>query len=176
MNIILIGMPGCGKTQIGKMLAAELGMRFKDCDRLIEEQCGMSIPEIFSEYGEKYFRDEESRVIRGLDGMDNAVIATGGGCVERQCNIEQLKKCGTVVFINRSVADIAEDVDVSGRPLLADTDGGSRAAELTRERLNSIYERRIALYRKCCDIETENSGTIDVAVKKITYGVKEYNG
>lgn len=165
MNIILIGMPGCGKTTIGKMLSERLEIPFFDCDEEIEKKCGMTIPQMFEKFGEPRFRDEESAVIAELVKKTDAVVSTGGGCVERQCNIDTMKNGGTVVFINRSVDDIYGDVDISGRPLLAEG----------KERLRVLYERRIDMYKGGCDIEVANCGTLDETVGKIIDEVERYN-
>ena len=81
MNIILIGMPGSGKTTLGKIVAKELGLAFYDSDKVIENNQGKTVLEIFSEMGEGYFRDLETETLSSLASLDNAVISTGGGVV-----------------------------------------------------------------------------------------------
>ena len=118
-NIVLIGMPGCGKTTIGKKAAEALGKTFIDTDDEIVKFAGMSIPDIFSKYGEKKFRDIESEVIKKVSGMQSAVIATGGGAVLRESNVSLLKQNGFTVFIDRPVDKL---VTTSDRPLSSNRD------------------------------------------------------
>ncbi|MBR5614663.1 MAG: shikimate kinase [Clostridia bacterium] len=145
-NIVLIGMPGCGKSTVGRYLAKALGVDFVDCDSVIEQTEGTEISKIFNEHGEEYFRKLETQALKKLSAAKNSVIATGGGCVERRENFEILKDCGTVIFINRPLEDILGDIDTSKRPLLADG----------KNRLYRLYERRLPLYLEACDIEIKN--------------------
>ena len=161
-NIVLIGMPGCGKTTVGKYLAKALEFEFIDCDRVIEETEGTSISNIFAEHGESYFRCLETKTLERLSTAENAVIATGGGCVERRENFEILKKSGTVVFVNRPLENILGDVDTSKRPLLADG----------KERLFELSKRRMPLYKEVCDIEISNTTPPKKLVQKIIDEVK----
>ena len=85
-NIILVGMPGCGKTTMGKKLAQQLGLQFFDCDIEITKKQGKSISQIFEEYGEKYFRSLETETIKSQLPKENCVISTGGGIVEKNEN------------------------------------------------------------------------------------------
>lgn len=165
-NIILIGMPGCGKTTIGRLLANNLNMEFKDSDKIFTENVFPDISEYFAEYGEDKFRCEETKILQQLSKTDNCIISTGGGVVERTENKEILQHCGTVVFINRSPEDIIGDVDTSSRPLLKDN----------RNKIFDLYERRILKYKDFCNIEIENSGTPDALTVKIINEVNVYNG
>ena len=131
-NIFLIGMPGSGKTSVGKLLEEALGRTFFDLDQAVEESAGKSIPAIFAEEGEGAFRQRETDCARvGL------VIATGGGIVLRQENMEALSATGTVIFLDRSVEEICGS-DLSGRPLIG--------KDLNR--VQALYDQRIGLYRR----------------------------
>ena len=165
-NIVLIGMPGCGKTTVGKLLAKALDIGFIDCDSFIEKKQQLSVSEIFKEKGESFFRDLETETLRDLSAVHGNIIATGGGCVERPVNITLLQKLGTVVFINRPLEHILGDVDTAKRPLLA---GG-------KNKLFELYKRRLPLYKEACDIEVENSLQPERLVEKIINEVNIKNG
>ena len=162
-NIILTGMPGCGKTTIGKLLSQALNVEFFDCDAVLEETENTTITKIFESFGEDYFRQLETKTLSQLCKKQNAVISTGGGVVERKENLDILKNSGIVVFINRPLELIFGDVDTSHRPLLKDG----------KERLTDLYNRRIALYKSACDIEIENSADLAAVVEKIIDEVKK---
>lgn len=140
LNIIFVGMPGCGKTSIGKELAKRLGRNFLDTDIFVE-QCGMSIPDIFEKYGEEYFRDKETQAIEMLSALSEKVVATGGGAVKRENNIKLMKQNGIVVYLKRELDKLSTD----GRPLSA---GG-------KERITQLYEQRHGLYENAADITVE---------------------
>ncbi|MCI7442251.1 MAG: shikimate kinase, partial [Clostridium sp.] len=118
-NIVLIGMPGCGKTTVGKVLAKRLGYKFCDMDSYIQEISKKTIKELF-EPGEENFRDWETKACEELSKCRNTIIASGGGVVKREKNIEILKKSCTILFIDRPVERIINDVDINSRPLLKD--------------------------------------------------------
>lgn len=162
-NIILIGMPGSGKTAIGKELSKKLNMSFVDMDEMIEAKEGKSITEIFKS-GEKYFRNLETDCAKGLGSKNSLVISTGGGIVKKKENIDYLKNNSVVVFINRHPDNIAKDVDIQKRPLLCND-------------INSVYklyDERITLYKKYCDIEIINDREfIDVTEKIIQELIKK---
>ena len=162
-NIILIGMPGCGKTTIGKEIASQLGMDFFDCDIEITKKQGIPIPQIFEEQGEEYFRNLETQTLKTQLPASNCIISTGGGIVERPENVELLQKSGMVVFINRPIEKIQGDIDTSNRPLL----------KSGADRLAALYKRRINLYKAACHIEVENTGAISETVLKIIDEVKK---
>ncbi len=161
-NIILIGMPGCGKTTIGKILAAQLGLSFFDCDVEITKEQNMSISEIFDNYGEEYFRNLESQILELNIPKSGFVISTGGGIVERAENVELLRSNGIVIFINRPVEMILADIDTSNRPLLKDGN----------DKLAALYKKRIDIYKKACHIEVENTQALNDTVLKIIDEVK----
>ena len=139
-NIVLIGMPGCGKSTIGKKLAAEQGKKFVDTDALVEQKAGKSIPDIFKEEGEAAFRALEAEVIETVGKENGQVIATGGGSVLNLENVRNLKQNGTVVFIKRDIDKLATE----GRPLSM---GGDLA---------EMYKKRLPLYQAAADTVMEN--------------------
>lgn len=140
-NIVLVGMPGCGKSSVGKELARLLGREFFDSDDEITKR-GETPAELIEKYGEEHFRSIESEVLSGLCKKSGCVIATGGGAVTKKCNEYVIKQNSFVVFINRPVKNLATD----GRPL---SQGGI-------ERLEKLFKERLPLYRNICDIEVES--------------------
>lgn len=141
-NIVLIGMPGCGKSTIGRMLAEAMGRRFVDIDELIVQREGRSIPSIFEEGGEELFRQIEIEVTASLNHETGMVIACGGGVVTREENYYSLAENGRLIFVNRAIDVLPTD----GRPL-------SQSTPLSR-----LYAQRLPLYRSWCDMEVENNG------------------
>jgi len=152
-NIVLTGMPGSGKSTIGKLLASELGMNFIDTDEEIVKRAQKTIPDIFREQGEQGFREIESQVIADLSGVQNMVIATGGGAVLNEKNIEMLRENGKIYFIDRSLDDI---VTTSDRPL------SSNRADLEKR-----YEERYPLYCSRCDKKLTISNDPHINAQKI---------
>ncbi len=132
-NIVLIGMPGCGKSTVGKELAMRTGREFFDCDEEIAKR-GETPAQLIEKYGEEHFRQIESGVLRELCKKSGCVIATGGGVVTRECNYDIIHQNATVVFIEREIKKLA----TRGRPL---SQGGE-------ERLLNMYEIRYPLYKK----------------------------
>lgn len=155
-NIVLIGMPGCGKTTIGKLLAARLGRKFIDIDCCIERQRGCTINEIFRQ-GEEVFRRLEAEAVFALENERASVITTGGGVVKNPSNMDSLHKNGIIVYIDRSVQNIAGDIDTSTRPLLAEG----------KSRLKGLYAERHELYGKYCDFTVKNDGPIAKTLESI---------
>lgn len=132
MNLILIGLPGCGKTTLARETAQHLGMRFLDTDEQIAKEAEQSIPEIFAQQGESHFRAMETAMLARLNELENSVISTGGGVVVREENLELLRRAGTVIFIDRSPERIVQNVQCNTRPLLAD--GAERVFKLDKQR------------------------------------------
>jgi Shikimate kinase len=116
-NIVLIGMPGCGKTTIGKELSNMLNLEFCDIDEYIVTTQGKQISEIF-ENGEEHFREIETKAVEEVSKTFPKIVSTGGGAVKRVKNIEILRENGIIIFINRPIENIASDVDIKSRPLL----------------------------------------------------------
>ena len=138
-NIVLVGPMGAGKTSTGRALAAQLGRPFVDLDVLIEEREGKSIPEIFAERGEPYFRALESAVAREVSLREGQIIAAGGGVVLNPENLRVLSEGGTVYCLRASADTILTRVGhETHRPLLQTGD--------KRERIQSLLDKRQALY------------------------------
>lgn len=136
-NVVLTGMPGCGKSTIGKRLASQLSKSFIDTDEEILKQIGISIPEFFERYGESKFREIETKIIKELSAVQNAVIATGGGAILNTANIDFLKENGVVFFIDRPFENLVYSSD---RPLSS-----------SRDMMKKRYDERYDLYKACAD-------------------------
>jgi len=155
-NIYLIGMPGCGKSTIGKIIADRLNLKHIDADKFLEDKYFQTIPDIFRMYGEEDFRQKESTVIEELSKMSDILVSTGGGVVVRENNKEIMKNSGIVVFIDTTPDNILKNSSLSGRPLLND-----------KNRIFEIYKSRIDLYKDFADIIIENNSSIETAADEI---------
>ncbi len=164
-NIVLIGMPGCGKSTLGRYLAEILDRDFIDADPEIEKDAGKTIPELFA-VSEDCFREQETKTVKRLAGLQGKVLAMGGGVVLRRENIENLKKNGTIIFLDRSPGDIAGDVDTETRPLLAEG----------RKRIYDLYAQREALYREAADVTVRNKGTLKETLQRLVEAAKQAGG
>ena len=136
-DLVLVGMPGCGKSTLGRMAAKKLGMDFFDADEVLQRETGLHPADFIRQRGEEAFRDAEEKVLRDLSARHHAVIATGGGAVLRRENVLNLKGNGRIVFIDRAAADLPVTAD---RPLSSD-----------RAKLARLYEEREPLYRAAAD-------------------------
>ncbi len=141
MNIVLIGMPGCGKTTVGRIISKLLDIELIDSDDMIIRKRRALIPKIIAEVGEKGFRRLECDVIKEISKKDNCIIATGGGTIINDQNVENLKKNGILVFIDRDINSIRPR---ENRPLTN-----------SREKLMKIYEERYPMYIKAADIHVK---------------------
>lgn len=158
LNLILVGMPGCGKSTLGQAVAAALQREFVDCDAEIVRRAGKSIPEIFAQDGEGAFRALESGVLADVCRGHGLVISTGGGAVLRAENRDAMRQNGRVCLIRRALALLPRD----GRPLSASEDAVAR-----------LWEARRAAYETAADFPVENDGTVEEAVEKIREGFYE---
>ena len=156
-NIILIGMPGCGKTTVGHLLADRLGKQFVDADEELVKTYGKSIPDIFAEEGEAGFREKETAVLAELGKKSGLVIATGGGCVTQSRNYPLLHQNGTIFWLNRDIAKLPTD----GRPL-------SQANKLT-----DMFAVRKPLYEHFADFSVDNNGSPENTVASILYHLED---
>ena len=163
-NLVLIGMSGCGKSRLAKILAKRLKRQAVDIDKNIVAAHG-NITELF-QIGEQYFRDIETEEIRKIKDQTGCVIATGGGVILREENMRMLQENGIVVYIKRSVKSIIESSNLSGRPLLQ---GGMDSAV-------KLFQSRRKLYEKYADITVANEGNIYDAAGEIVRKVKRYRG
>lgn len=152
-NLVLIGMPSCGKTTIGKAISEMLNKEFIDSDDEIVKKQGMPIPEIFKKFGEAYFRTVESEVIAELSLKQSAVIATGGGAVLNPNNIELLKENGTVIFIDRPLEKL---ITTDDRPLSSN-----------RELLTKRYNERYDIYCSSADFIVNSDCDLKENIRRV---------
>ena len=150
-NVALIGMAGCGKSTLGRMLAEKTGKQFVDADREIVKLAGKSIPEIFAEEGEEAFRAYETQVLEALGKRSGLVIATGGGCVTRERNYPLLHQNSRIIWIQRDAALLPTD----GRPL------SQKTAPAV------LYEQRKPMYAAFADATIVSDGTLEEGLHKI---------
>lgn len=155
-NIVLIGMMGCGKTTIAKLLAEKMGRIYLDMDEYLVNKYHQSIDDMFK-IGEDYFRKNETDVCLSISKLEGYIISTGGGVVLNPKNIEYLKENGIIVFIDRPVEKIAEDVDIASRPLLKDG----------VDKLYQLHLQRYQLYLNACDIHLINDQSAQNAVDRL---------
>lgn len=148
LNLIFIGMPGCGKSSVARRAAGAMGREFVDCDAEIVRRAGLDIPEIFARQGEAGFREIESAVIADLCRGKSRVIAAGGGAVTRPENVRAMRQNGAVVWIRREIGALA----MGGRPL-----------STSRQALEEMWATRAPLYRAASDAAVDNSATIEEA-------------
>ena len=150
-NIILVGMPGCGKSTIGRKLAEQMQREFVDLDEVIAKQYGVSPAEMIRSLGEDYFRQVESTVIKEYGKRSFLVIATGGGCVTRPENYAPLHQNGTIIWLQRDI----NLLETQGRPLSTNTN------------LSQLYCVRQPMYARYSDFQVSNNGSVDKTVAAI---------
>ena len=158
-NIILIGMPSCGKSTIGKILAKELSRTFLDADDEFKKMHGITPAEAINTLGEATFRDMESTTLAELGKLSGALIATGGGAVTRKQNYPSLHQNGIIVYIKRDI----DKLSTEGRPL---SKKGS---------LNELYEKRKAFYEAFADITVENNDSATETVRNILCALDNFD-
>ncbi len=151
-NIVIIGMPGCGKTTVGKQLAAEMGLDCADTDEAVEQAAGMSVPDIFEYLSEAEFRQMEAEQAQRLGKDHKLVIATGGGIIKDPLNYERLKQNGFIVLLKRDLRLLS----IKGRPLAKD-----------RKEVMQLYRERMHLYEDFADIRISANCPIDEVVAAI---------
>lgn len=159
-NIVLIGMPGCGKSSIGQLLSNMTGRRLVDADAAIVDKIGMSIPEYFATHSEAEFRAVETEVLAELGKQSGLILSTGGGCVTQQRNCRLLRQNGKLFFLKRDLNLLPK----AGRPL-------SQANSLER-----MYEVRLPLYQSFADAEVENMASPEACAASILEVYHEISG
>jgi shikimate kinase len=155
-KVVLIGMPGCGKSTIGRLVSKELNFSFVDMDKYIEDMTSKTIPQLF-EQGEEYFRDFETLACKELSEKSNILISSGGGVVKRKENIEILKKEAYIIFIDRPLGELVNDIDITKRPLLKEG----------KEKLIKLYEERYEIYKLSADEIVKNDKSINATINII---------
>lgn len=155
-NIVIIGMPGSGKTTVSTMLAEKLGRKIFDTDTIVAEKVGVTIPEIFAAQGEAGFRRLETEATAEVGKLSGNIISTGGGVVTVAENYELLHQNGVIVWIERDTNKLARD----GRPISLSSD------------LNELYAARLPLYDRFADIKADNNGDINDTVNAIMEMIK----
>ena len=155
-NIVVIGMPGSGKTAVSTMLAERLGRKIFDTDTIVSEKAGVTIPEIFAAQGEAGFRKLETEATAEVGKLSGNIISTGGGVVTVADNYELLHQNGVIVWIERDTNKLARD----GRPISLSSD------------LNELYAARLPLYERFADIKADNNGDINDTVNAIMEMIK----
>lgn len=156
-NILLVGMPGSGKSTLGKILAQQLSRPYIDTDIEIEKLVQKSISEIFKEQGESGFRRLETQVLTSQCQKSGAIISTGGGCVTVSGNIPILRQNSVVVWVKRNLKLLPTE----GRPLSLTAD------------LQKMYEARGPLYLHCADLQADNNGSAEATAKQIIDAIRE---
>jgi len=151
-NIVIIGMPGSGKSSLGRIAAELMDREFLDTDTMIEAKSGMNIPDIFEKHGETHFRALECEVVSECGKRTGVVISTGGGVPMRLENRENLIQNGKIILICREIDNLAR----KGRPLSADMDA-----------LKRLEKERMPVYKDMADVVIDNKGSINDVAKKI---------
>lgn len=164
VNIVLIGMPGCGKSTIAKYLAKELNRELIDLDKEIEKSEDKLIKDIFAESGEDYFRDVESNITKKFAKLHGQVISCGGGIIKNSKNIEMLRQNGLIIFVNRSV-HLLEALKSDKRPLAK-----------SRDDLEKLYQERKHLYFRSADKIFKNNGLFLECAKLVKEWFDEVDG
>lgn len=151
LNIVLIGMPGCGKTTVGSCLAEKLGRELLDTDEMVMRAEGSTIPQIFEQHGEAYFRRCEQVAVSVAGKESGKIIATGGGAAANRKNFDALRQNSRIVFLNRELAALPTD----GRPVSQSTD------------LKELLRKRLPFYRELCDLEIDGNGSAEETAENI---------
>ncbi len=152
-NLVLTGMPGCGKSTIGALAAKLLDRRFVDTDALVVRKAEMSIPEIFERFGEARFREFERQVAEELSASSSLVIATGGGTIVQEGAPEIFRRNGVICYLRRPL-DLLQTAH--GRPL-----------SQTRAAVEKLYEQRREKYERAADFTVDNVDAPPAAVARL---------
>ncbi len=146
-HIFLVGMPGSGKSALGRRVAAKLHTPYLDTDVYLTETTGMDTANLYAKFGEQAFRNAETRLLQELVTATPGIISTGGGVCLRPINQQIMKNHGIIVLINRPIDDIMLDIRAEKRPFLA---------EKGRPELERIYLDRMPIYQNAADVVMDN--------------------
>lgn len=147
-HVFLIGMPGSGKSSLGKKVAGDLRLPFIDMDKRIQDIMGMTVSEIFEKHGEQAFRTAETNMLIHISREAPALVSTGGGTPMNPENIRIMKACGLILLIDRPLEEIMGDIKLEKRPTLSK----KGLSEVER-----VYRERIDTYRAVADLTLDNS-------------------
>ncbi|MBP7654661.1 shikimate kinase [Candidatus Dependentiae bacterium] len=163
-KIFICGFMGCGKTTVGKLLSKKMNFSFKDTDSLIEQSEKMTVSEIFSIKGEKYFRSLETEILYEISSSSETseVISTGGGIVLSSENFELMKKCGITIYLSSSPETILSRINVKTRPLLKNL-----TENQLKEKINSMLKERSMKYNLCDKIVETDGLTAEQVSERI---------
>ncbi len=146
-HIFLVGMPGSGKSALGRRVAMKLQIPYLDTDTYLTERTGMNTAQLYETYGEQAFRDGETRLLQDLINATPGMISTGGGVALREENRRIMKDHGYIVLIDRPIDDIIMDIRAEKRPFLA---------QKGRDEIERIYQERMPVYRSVADAVLDN--------------------
>lgn len=147
-HIFIIGMPGCGKSSLGRKVASTMGLNYVDTDARIEQAAGCPVTQIFEKYGEQAFRAAETNVLIQLTREPGSLVSTGGGMIMRETNREIMRNHGIILLVDRPLEEIMSDIKLNRRPMLA----AKGLPEVER-----LYHERIETYRAAADVVLDNS-------------------
>lgn len=151
-NIVLVGMPGSGKSTVGKILAEKIKREFLDTDEMIVQKEQKTIPEIFAENGEEYFRNVETECVKEAGKKMGVIIATGGGAILKKENRDAMRENSTVIFLERDVLNL----ETEGRPLSS-----------SEEKLKKMYEVRYPIYKEVSDFSVQTNENAEITVSEV---------
>jgi shikimate kinase len=162
-NIYLIGMMGSGKTTIGEEIKKISSLSVVDTDKIIAEEFGMTVQELFAKFGEEYFRAAETKTLIEVSKKNNLLVSCGGGIVLCLKNIEIMKNSGKIVYIKRSIENILSSINIANRPLFKN---GTKKFE-------DIFNSRKEIYEKNADYIIDNNDDIYLSVKQLINYINE---
>ena len=157
-NLILCGFMGCGKTTVGHRLSRLLSMEYLDLDAEIEIESGLSIPEIFSQFGEDHFRDLEHRAIADIAKRISCVVSTGGGALTFARNVKVISPQDTVIFLDVPFEVCYDRIKDTGRPIVASN---------TKDQMRQLYEKRRSAYLAASSCRISGAVPADEAANAI---------